>query len=463
MQKSFLILLFLFPFAVFAQTQKSFTDCIEYAIANSPKVKKASLDIIEARHKVNEVRSTGLPQINAFGTFDDFMDIPTQLMPGDILTKPIVDMNYYLYGLQPKQPLPESEDMPVKFGKQYNATGGVEFSQLIYSQAYRTGLQAAESSKELYKLKSELSEEEVIFEVGASYYKVLISMQQKKTLDANIERLEKLYDITKLHREAGLARGTEANRLKVSISTLKTKRQGLENQISEQTNILKFLMGYPVNNELILDTTQINKNQTYETETQTAFEVQHRTAYQLLDKTYQLNILEMKSFQAGYFPTLAAYGRISWQAQRDEFNFFDTEKDWYQMSVIGLKMTIPVFDGLEKRSKVKQSLMRQQKVKIEMQQTEDYMTVEYRNAVNLYNTSIEMLEAQKANMELAEDVYNQTTLQFKEGVTPITDLLNDETALREAQNTYYSQVLQLKLAELNMLKAKGELKSLINE
>ena len=51
----------------------------------------------------------------------------------------------------------------------------------------------------------------------------------------------------------------------------------------------------------------------------------------------------------------------------------------------------------------------------------------------------------------------QTTLQLREGLADITDLLNAENSLREAQTNYLNTLINLRSAQLELDKATGHL------
>src|SRR5690606_20484907 len=61
---------------------------LQYALKNSIDIQKSILDQKQADHLVAEVRGTGLPQVNASGQFQNFPNLPTQLLPGELVGEP---------------------------------------------------------------------------------------------------------------------------------------------------------------------------------------------------------------------------------------------------------------------------------------------------------------------------------------------------------------------------------------
>jgi len=62
---------------------------------------------------------------------------------------------------------------------------------------------------------------------------------------------------------------------------------------------------------------------------------------------------------------------------------------------------------------------------------------------------------------LAQEVLDNTKNNYYQGLASLTDLLDAENSLTEAQNNYTSALLDYKLAEIQLIKSKGELKSLL--
>lgn len=411
---------------------------LQYALKNSIDIQKSILDQKQADHLVAEVRGTGLPQVNASGQFQNFPNLPTQLLPGEIIGEP-------------------GSMIPVQFGTKYTTTGTIEASQLLYNQQFFTGLKAANASEQLYELLKIQTEEDVIYQVSNAYYQVLEIQAQTKALQANIDRLNEVEKIMKVQQENDLITKTDYNRLKVNRINLETSLQSLNTAEEQSKNYLKILIGMPMNEGIDLikgeDIEDVNLS-ALQYEKETPIEIR------LLDKQYELNVLNKKSLQAGNYPSLAAFGQQSWNAQRDEFNFFDNGQPWFQQTVVGVQLDIPLFSGLQRHHKVQQAKIDIEKTELDMLYAERGKAMEYQNAREQLLNSMKSVEAQRENKVLADEVYAQTQELYKEHVGSLTDLLDAETSLREAQINYIREILNFKRAELDLLKSQGQLQQL---
>ena len=87
--------------------------------------------------------------------------------------------------------------------------------------------------------------------------------------------------------------------------------------------------------------------------------------------------------------------------------------------------------------------------------------MEYQNAIQKLTNSIRSAGVQEENLKLAEDVYAQTESLYKEGLSSLTDLLEAETALREARSAYHNQIINVKTAQIDLFKSTGDIAKLM--
>lgn len=106
-------------------------DCINYTYQHQDSVLNAALDVKSAGYRVKETIGQGLPQVNATGSFQDYLKIPTSLLPGEFFGAP-------------------GTFIPVKFGVKYQSNVGANLSQLLFDGNYLVGLQSRNTYKQLF-------------------------------------------------------------------------------------------------------------------------------------------------------------------------------------------------------------------------------------------------------------------------------------------------------------------------
>ncbi|HNP06015.1 MAG TPA: TolC family protein [Cyclobacteriaceae bacterium] len=430
-----------------AQNQEkvlSLKQAIKYALDNNTKATKAKLDEEESKFNIKEVRSQTLPQITASGNFDDNLNIPVQLLPGEIVGAP-------------------GTTVEAKFGQQYTVSGGLEVNQTLFDKSVLGAMKAADAANKFYALNTTRSKEEVIFQITTDYYQTLILEENLHILKANQEKMIKLIEMAGYQQQAGVIKTIDLNRLKVNRTNGETQIQNLESDLTTQLNTMKYHMGMAINENIRLDGSTDTLNETIINNALEEGDLSNgRYDYLIIKQQQLLNTLEVKNFKAGYYPTLSAYARQSYNAQRNEFNFFDGSQPWFPTTIVGMRLSIPLFDGFKKNAQVQQSKIRLQKLDQDEADVKRAINLEYQNALSQLKNSSASMEAQRENVELAQEVYTITEDSYKQGITPLSDLLNSETELLEANNNFNASLLRYKLAQLSILKAKGQLQSILN-
>lgn len=164
----------------------------------------------------------------------------------------------------------------------------------------------------------------------------------------------------------------------------------------------------------------------------------------------------MRADRVGYLPTIAVFGSLQAQAFRQEFDFF-ARKRWFPITVVGLQVNLPIFDGGQRHYRIQQAKIGITKAEndllfiqrtIDMQQTVARVTLQNAAAT---------LVAQKANMELAQSVYDVTKKKYEQGVGSNIEVLNAETGLKEAQTNYFSALYDAVTAKVDYDKSMGNL------
>jgi outer membrane protein TolC len=289
---------------------------------------------------------------------------------------------------------------------------------------------------------------------------MLQTREQFHTIDANFKRLEQLEKILKLQYQNDVATKVQLNRVTVSKTNLENTRQTLTAAFDQQKNALKFFMGLPMDQDIALAEATPELN-TPVLAPEAAKEVlTERIDFKLLQTQKNLHALNVKNIKSGYYPSVSAFGNYSTNAQRNEFNFFDNNLPWFKAVSIGLQLNVPIFDGFQRRNQIRQAQIEVAKVDQDISQLTRSTQMGLLNAQTQMQTSLSAIQAQERNVALAQEVYRNTNELYKEGLSPLTDVLETEVSLREAQTNLNNERLKYQLAQLTYLQAKGELKTL---
>jgi outer membrane protein TolC len=437
-----LLVFLILPSKVKSQQLYNLNDLLKNAIENSHEIKKAGLQQAESGSRTKEVIANGLPQIEGSLNYSR-MGLPEINIPEEMLDAMPEEISPLLSSLS-------------GINAFHTSSAGVTVSQLLYSKSYLTGVKQAKKAEDLYHILLQKTEEDIIHEVASNYYQVLMNYSNLNILNENIKNLEKLYDILKLQYENDFVKQTDVSRLRVTVTNLKTQRETLGNGIKIQERILKILAGIPAGTTMQLDTTVLGRMNWQEPVTSEYIQ-ELLPEYQALQKQTELAGLQIESDKAAFYPNLAAFGQFTYSSYATEFKF----DNFSNMNTIGLKATIPVFSSGMKKQRVMQSQLKLQQTEEDFELNRKYLETSYQNAVNSLYSAWSNLKDQQENKALANEVYGQVKLQFDEGMASLTDLLNVESSLLEAESLYNQQLLKYKIAEIELLKATGKIKTLV--
>jgi len=440
-----IILIFLCSIGISANAQVTtltLKDAVTYALQNKAEAKKAKLEVENSEYQIQEVRSRALPQISANGNLTYNPVIQTTIIDGAGFGAP-------------------GTTIQAAFGQKWTSTAGISLTQAIFDQAVFTGLKAARSTRQFYQINDQLTEEQVIERVANNYYQVYVQRQKLILLDSNYVNTTKVRDIIKGQFDNGLAKKIDLDRVSVKMSNISTQRQQILNAVELQENALKFYIGMPMETEIEIPQTEFEVTPAALSE---APNTANRTEYLLLKKQEELLIFQKKSVEAQYYPSLSLSAGYNYIGQGPEMPWFAKPADgvyWSDFSSIGLNLRVPIFTGFGTRAKVRQADVQIRSLQEDIKDTQLSLDLEYKNATTQIKNSLITIENQRENMTLAGEILSNTKNNYLQGLASLTDLLDAENASIEAQNNYTSAVLDYKLAEVALIKSKGELKTLI--
>lgn len=428
-----------------AQEVHSFSlqQSIDYALQHQGQVAMALIDEQVTRERNKEVSGLALPQVSATGQFQDFLNIPTTLIP-----KKFFDPN-----------AGPNEKAAVRFGTKYNASGTISLNQVLFDGSVLTALQARRTIEELARKNVHRTEQEVRVAVTKAYYNVLIGKKRMELLNSNLMRLQQLLHDTKETYRNGFAEKLDVDRVTVQLNNTRTEKNKLESALLLGEQLLKFQMGMPLKMQLQLTDTlgfdEVSHNLL--AHSLDSFDYSNRIEYSLLNTQRKVNEYDLQRYRLAYLPSLSAFGSYGVNAARDEFNFFRSGEPWFKTSIVGLSLSIPIFDGLQRQRRVEQARLNLLKTQRQMEYLQQSIDLEQQQAFTTLRNSLLAMEAQKENMALAEQVYNTTKKKYEQGVGTNIEIINAESALKEAQTNYFSALYDAMVAKVDYLKAIGKL------
>ena len=412
-------LLFIFSFLclsaaqVYAQKTLTLKDCLEIGIENNLSLESKRKDMQKSKYGISENRAKLLPQINGFANYNDNIDPPVSVTDGSAYGNPY-NITYTL---------------------QHNANAGLQFQMPLYNQTLYTTVSIAKVMDEMNRLSYEKAREDLILEICKIYYLGQTTTEQITLIKANITRLEELKNITMAFHDNGMAMEVDVKRVNINLENLKVQYDNAQAMQEQQLNLLKYIMDYPADAQIAL--VPVNSEN-----------ITPVTLTGLSENLYELQLLQSQKLMAekqkkmigyGYIPSLNLTANWMFSAYTDKaYHWFHSgpSNHWFRSYGLGVSLRIPIFDGLD-------------------------LQTQYLNATNDLMNNQRNFKKQKDNYLLAEDVYTVTMERYREGIASMTEVLQDEMQMSEAQNNYISAHYSYRVTTLLLLKLTGQIDSLI--
>lgn len=418
-----------------AQETLTLQEAITYALEHKAEAKTAKLDIENAQYQIDEVRAGALPQVNASGTLRYNILIPEM----------VIDM--------------DGQVITAKMGLPWNSTAAVSLNQQLFNQSLFTGLKAARTTREFYQLNAQLTDEQLIENVSNAYYDIFQTQLQLQTIQNNLDNTSKTHKIIDGMVGAGLAKKIDLDRLSVAVNNLESQKQQIQSALQLKENALKFAIGMPMERGIVLpeETFEINPAISLQTN-----DIENRSEILLSEKQIELYELNKKAQKASLYPTLSLGTDFGFNGFGQGFPI-GGDFMWPKTSSIGLNLSIPIFTGGATRARINQADIDIRKARTALEDRKLGISLANENAKTQIRNSLLTVDANRRNVTLAREVLSDTQNNYNNGLATLTDLLDAEKALADAETNLNTSLLDYKLAEIQLIKANGNLKSLVNE
>jgi outer membrane protein TolC len=417
-------------------------EAVDYAVKNNLNVANAQIDVQSARDRVNEVKAIGLPQLSVAGLYTNNLIIP----------------RFFVKASTFNPAAPPDEVQAVKFGINHNASGNANLSQLLFDGSYLIGLKAASVYIELARKNLAASKITVAENVTKAYYSVLVNEEQLGLLNTNVARLDSLLrETTELNRQ-GLAEKLDVQRIEVQRNNLRSQVQNVERLQELSVTLLKFQMGYPLNEPIGISEKLAKADFSDPTvlDVSLPFNYASRIEYSTLQVQRALQELDVRNITAGYYPNLRLTGNYGYASGSDVFSGF-FNRPWFNQASVSLALNIPIFDGFSKKYRIAQSRNTLLKIDNSRRLLEQSIDLQLRQSQTQLRNQWFTLQEQKKNLDLSNEILRVTRIKYKEGVGANIEVINAEASFREAQTNYYNALYNALVAKVDLDKAAGRL------
>ncbi len=410
-------------------------DAVQYAWENSQKSKTAAIDVQQADKDVWIQAARGLPIVNGNFGFNNFLDLPTSIIPAEAFGAP-----------------PGSPNIEAQFGQPWTMEAGVNVGLQLFDGSYIIGVKGAKGFQKMSRDIEKMTRNEVKTLIGQAYYTSQIAKENVRLLNENIANMEKTLEETGVLYKEGFAEEMDVEQLDLLINQIKNRAKQAERQHQATLNLLKYQMGMPIDTKITLsdDLETLWALQSDEELMAMELNLDENLQYDIIKQDVVMHGYLVKLQEAKYYPRLNAFFDYKHQAFRDEFDFFDFDKSWYPQTLWGIQLSVPIWDNLGGLASINKAKLEQQKVKNRLADTEQALKLQAITAKDDFTSALEQLETSQKNVSLASRIKEKTLTKYQEGLATSMDLTTAENQLIQAQTEYINTLFSAMDAKLQM-------------
>lgn len=419
----------------------SFTlqEAVEFALEHNYSAINADRDVLDAKKQKWETIASGLPQITGGISYQNQLKQPVSVIPAEF------------FGGEP------GTFAEVVFSQPQSATATATLTQQIFDGSYIVGVQATKAFLSYSANNKEKTSLEVRKAVTEAYGNVLLADESVAILEKNKANLEKnLFETTKIY-ENGMGDEESVEQLQITLSSVDNQLKNAIRLKGITLQMLNLVMGIAIDAP-----TQLEENLDDLTQKQIDFELlesefnmENNVDFKLATNLNEQRFFEWKLAKSRALPTLNSFINYGSAAYADNFNFFNSDQQWFDQSILGLDLSIPIFSSGKRSASTARAKIALEKAKTSLNEAEEQIRLQLESAKSNYILAIEEYKTNQQNLHLAERIENKNQIKYNEGLASSFELRQAQTQLYDAQQNYLQSMV-------NVINQKTTLETIIN-
>ncbi|AIM60514.1 TolC family protein [Cellulophaga lytica] len=408
-------------------TSFSLQEAINYALEHNYSAINAERDIEDAQKQKWETIASGLPQVNGAISYQNQLKQPVSLIPGE------------LAGGAP------GSFIPVVFGQKQSTSATATLSQQIFDGSYIVGVQATKTFIDYSANSKEKNALDVRKAVVEAYGNVLLAEESAAILEKNKTALEKNLNETQKIFENGLTEEESVEQLQITLASITNQLKNAIRLKKITVQMLNLVMGLELDNP-----TKLTEDLDILTEKQIDFNLvesdlvlENNVDYKMALNLNEQRALELKLEKSKALPTLNAFVNFGYTAYSQEFDFLKKETDWFNSSILGFDLNIPIFSSLRRSASTQRAKIALEKAKTQKTEAEESLRLSWENAKSEYILAIEQYQTNKDNLGLAERIEKKNQVKYFEGLATSFELRQAQTQLYAVQQEYLQSMVDV--------------------
>lgn len=428
----------------------SLDDCLRIALSESPTIKVAEMEVQRVDYSRKETLGQLLPSISFGASYNR------------TLAKQVMYMNMDGFGAgigdgsetegeasTEKASSRKSGGNGIKVGLDNSYSTGFSASMPLIAPQLWQSLKLADSQIIRNVEVARSSKLDLINQVKSAYYTLLLAQDSKRVIEESYEMARLNYEIYSKKLEAGAASDYDVLRTSVAMKNIEPELMQSEIAIKQARLQLLILMGLDAN----FDFTTENGLSHYEsTMYETALNANQDYS---LNPTLALNSIDtgiadrnVKIQQAAWYPTIALSANYNWTSMSNGTPFKNFR--WTPYSTIGLSLSIPLFEGGQRYSKIKQAKLQAAELRLQRENIERSVASQVSLAIDNINVNVKQIASCTESVTQAERAHDIMAKSFDIGAASYLDLRDSELALTRARLARFQAIYNFLVANSDL-------------
>ncbi len=366
---------------------------------------------------------------------------------------------------------PQKYETEFTFGDERITSSFKEFSlpystsvSLLFSQPLFTGGEIIASIKQAKEdlnkteLQYQLKLQQIIEEIVEGYYNLIKYIEIEKMYKDELNRAKILLNTIQAKLDEGEIPEIDIRRAKLNCHKIEGKIIEVKGEVEIAKDNLKRLLNLPLDSQLeVIDELkyqpiEIKLNKEY------LYNLACTNRLEIREAQIELNNKELsvKIAKSQYYPKVFLTGSYIWLGQEEIFH-----KSWKEFEEtqwdVKLNVEVPLFDGGERKSKVKSAESYLEEEEITFEKIKDSITFDIHQAIIRLKIVENRIKLEKQNIDLAKDTLRIIKAKYEAGMIDLKEVFDEENTLGEVSISYINALVEYEITKMKLYKAIGRM------
>ena len=410
---------------------------LEIAAKQNRDIQVAQQDRAKADAQITEARSGAFPQLNVSGVYTRNIKNAVMFVPPNSLINP------------------SDKTMTIEFGSANAFAASATLNQPLFNFRVGVAMDIAHTYADYAGRAYQVTEENVALQTKKAFYTVLLARELVRANHEGLEVVRANLENLRAQFKNGTAAEFDLLRAEVQVANTEPLSIAAENALQLSKNNLKNVLALPLDQEI-----DVQGDLAYQDIQPDVLEARRREAVATNSSIAQLALQEslleknISVERAGYYPTLDLTGAYMWQSQDNSFIFKDYL--WANSFNVGLKLSIPIFDGFRTSARTEQAIVDHQRVVTIRQKAEEGLRLQVQSLELRMAEARKRIDGQVRSLSQAQKAVQIAQTRFKSGVGTQLELMDTQVAMTRTQTNYAQGIYDYLVARAEWENAVGQ-------